>query len=482
MKLDRRKFLKSGSLGLSSSVLGLSWLDQVALQEVAAVDMSTTRQYDAAILVYYEGGPSQIDSFDPKPGAIGNRYPGVLVPGLEDIYGQPVQVSNLISRFGALDGSAGRHAEGHGTIRFGFIRSMHHGIPVHQFAQKFTTNFWQSPVGFDYPPVAPVMSHYFSEHAAKTGLPGSVFIRGGTGRDANTLRGGRVPLALEVDGSVQGMDLMPEMLSAPEGAHFEQRVRLAQVFGKKHQEKRDQAEIASWVKSVEQAADLTLGGISEQAFRLDKNHLLSKGNSNIYEGSKQRFTLAAQLVKHGVPFVQVGIEGNDDGHFNNTKAVEHIFGQLTDDLVREMVLSLEDWCVKKQKKVLVLMMGEFGRTPHEVPKLNGNDTRGHWASGFTWSLISINHSGFQSTVIGDTGPDGAHTLSDGPLLHPVRPSAVGGLLYHVMGFPADMAGNYIQMMDGRSVSPVDLSFVKNESDGSFIEGNTPWLMQQFGLA
>jgi hypothetical protein len=51
-----------------------------------------------------------------------------------------------------------------------------------------------------------------------------------------------------------------------------------------------------------------------------------------------------------------------------------------------------------------------------------------------------------------------------------------------MGFPADMAGNYIQMMDGRSVSPVDLSFVKNESDGSFIEGNTPWLMQQFGLA
>ena len=76
----------------------------------------------------------------------------------------------------------------------------------------------------------------------------------------------------------------------------------------------------------------------------------------------------------------------------------------------------------------------------------------------------------------------SNTLSDGPLLHPVRPSAVGGLRYHVTGFPADMAGNYIQMMDGRSVSPVDLSFVKNESDGSFNQGNTPWLMQQFGLA
>jgi hypothetical protein len=210
--------------------------------------------------------------------------------------------------------------------------------------------------------------------------------------------------------------------------------------------------------------------------------LLSKGNPNIFEGSKQRFTLAAQLVKHGVPFVQVGIEGNDDGHFNNTKAVENIFGQLTDDLVREMVLSLEDWCVTQQKRVLVLMMGEFGRNPHQVPKLNGADTRGHWASGFTWSLISINHSQFQSTVIGDTGPEGAHTLSDGPLLHPVRPSAVGGLLYHVMGFPPDMADNYVQMMDGRMVSPVDLSFVKNEPDGSMVEGNTPWLMKQFGLA
>jgi hypothetical protein len=349
MKLDRRKFLQGGSLGIGSSVLGLSWLDQVVLQEVAAKDLTSTRQYDAAILVYYEGGPSQIDSFDPKPGSIGNRYPGVMVPGLEDIYGQPVQVSNLLSRFGALDGSSGMHAEGHGTIRFGFIRSMHHGIPVHQFAQKFTTNFWQSPVGFDYPPVAPVMSHYFSKYGATTGLPGSVFIRGGTGRDANALRGGRVPLALEVDGSVQGMDLMPEMLHAPDGVHLAQRVQLAQLFSNKHRQKRDQAEITSWVQSVKQAAELTLGGVAEQAFRLDKNNLLSKGNPNIFEGSKQRFTLAAQLVKHGVPFVQVGIEGNDDGHFNNTKAVENIFGQLTDDLVREMVLSLEDWCVTQQK-------------------------------------------------------------------------------------------------------------------------------------
>ncbi|MBT5926313.1 MAG: DUF1501 domain-containing protein [Verrucomicrobia bacterium] len=482
MKLDRRQFLLGGSLGISSSIFGLSWLDQIALQQVAAADLDSTRQYDAAVIIYYEGGPSQMDSFDPKPGTPGDRYSGVPIPGMEDIYGNQVQVTKLVERFGRIDGSKGLHQEGLGTVRLGFIRSMHHGIPVHQFAQKFTTNFWQSPVGFDYPPAAPLMAHYFSGHAAATGLPGSVFIRGGTGRDANTMRNARVPLAMEVEGSSHGMDIMPEMLRTPQTANLSQRTKLAEIFGAAHRQGRKHADISSWNKSVQQAAELTLSKVAEKAFTIDKNNLLSAGNDSIYHGYKQRFTLASQLVKYGVPFVQLGIGGNDDGHFNNTKAVENIFGQLTDDLVREMVLSLESWCVEQNKRVLVLMMGEFGRTPHLVSKVAGHDTRGHWASGFTWALASINHPNFKSTAIGDTGPDGSHTLSEGPLIHPVRPSAVGGLLYQVMGFPPELSENHIQMLDGRIVAPVDLSFVKNNPDGAHIEGNTPWLMHQFGLA
>jgi hypothetical protein len=109
---------------------------------------------------------------------------------------------------------------------------------------------------------------------------------------------------------------------------------------------------------------LTLKGISAEAFTINKSSLLAAGNDEIYVGWKQRFTLAQQLIKQGVPFLNVGIGGNDDGHLNNQSAVEGIFGQTTNDLVRETILSLEEWCVDQGKRVLILLGGEFGRTPH----------------------------------------------------------------------------------------------------------------------
>jgi len=147
-------------------------------------------------------------------------------------------------------------------------------------------------------------------------------------------------------------------------------------------------------------------------------------------------------------FVEEPIGGNDDGHLNNQKAVEGIFGQTTNDLVRETILSLEEWCVDQGKRVLVLLGGEFGRTPHHVGDNNGHPTREHWASGFTWTLVSINHPTFKSTAVGDTGPDGSFTVGEGNLIHPDRPSAVGGLLYTVMGFPPGDSRNHIETIDG----------------------------------
>ena len=479
MKLDRRKFLLRGSSGLGASVLGLNWLDQIALQQVRGESFTDSRQYDAAMLIYYEGGPSQADSFDPKPNSSGERYGASRLKGVTDIYDQPVYVSTLLEKLGGIVGPSAR--EGHGTIGMGLIRSMHHGIPVHQFAQKFTTGFWQSPVGFRYPPVAAIMAHYFKEHAAKTGLPGSVFLRGDTGRDANTMRGAKVPLALEVLGNSEGIKLMPELLSERSGVDLRRRRELSEVFSRSFEAFRSDEELAGWATSLDQAVELTLGGVAADAFRLDHSSLLAAGNNEIHTGWKQRFTLAQQLIKHGVPFVNVGLGGNDGGHFNNTKAVEHIFGQATDDLVRQAVLSLEEWCVAEKKRVLVLLAGEFGRTPHIVGSTNGNDTREHWASGFTWGLLSINHPDFKSTAVGDTGPDGSYTVGEGNLVHAVRPSAVGGLLYTVMGFPPANTENHIQTIDGLR-SPVDMDFVKAESVDGPIEGNTPWLMKQFGLA
>jgi hypothetical protein len=83
--------------------------------------------------------------------------------------------------------------------------------------------------------------------------------------------------------------------------------------------------------------------------------------------------------------------------------------------------------------------------------------------------------------VGDTGPDGSYTVGEGNLIHPVGPSAVGGLLYTVMGFPPGDARNHIETIDGLR-SPVDLDFVRREAADGSVAGNTPWLMDQFGLS
>ncbi len=479
MQLNRRQFVHQATAGISSSILGLGWLDQLIAQEVRGETLANTRQYDAAMMIFYDGGPSQADSFDAKPDGTGNRYPTVRIPGVSDLYGEPIHFASLIENLAALVGP--QRQRGLGRIKMGLIRSMHHGIPVHQFAQKFTTGFWQSPVGFNYPPAAAVMAHYFRDHASATGLPGSVFLRGETGRDANSTRGAQVPLALEVNGRPEGIALMPELLQTKHPSSYRRRRELIDVFSRAFATGRPESEITGWKTAVDQAVELTLKGVAADAFKLDSKNLLAANNPHISLAWKQRVSLATQLVKAGVPFVNLGIGGNDEGHTNNTAAVERIFGQATNHLVCDMLLDLEAWCVAENKRVLVFMGGEFGRTPHNVVNKDGYDTREHWASGFTWNLVSINHPTFKNTAIGDTGPDGDYTLADGSLRDPVRPSAIGGLLYTVMGFPPTDPQFHIDTTVGRR-APVDMAWVKPQSPDGYFEGNTPWLMEKLGLS
>src|SRR6185295_5362334 len=63
----RRNFLKVGMLGASG---GLSLLEWLAVRAHAAQEGRThTAAADSVVLIWFGGGPSHIDTFDPKPGA-----------------------------------------------------------------------------------------------------------------------------------------------------------------------------------------------------------------------------------------------------------------------------------------------------------------------------------------------------------------------------------------------------------------------------
>jgi len=93
---------------------------------------------------------------------------------------------------------------------------------------------------------------------------------------------------------------------------------------------------------------------------------------------------------------------------------------------------------------------------------------------FSIAMLSINQPAARTTAVGDTGPDSDYRGSS--LIDPVAPSAVGGLLYGLMGFDLSDPAYHVPTAIGTR-SPVD----PNELGTS--PGQAGWLRQQlFGGA
>tara|TARA_A100001037_G_C14828837_1_gene491111 strand:- start:117 stop:395 length:279 start_codon:yes stop_codon:yes gene_type:complete len=90
MKINRRQFIQQSTAEISSSILGLGWLDPVITQDVRGENLADTRQYDAAMMDFYNGDPSQVDSFEAKPQGSGNRCSAVQLPGISDRCSEPI--------------------------------------------------------------------------------------------------------------------------------------------------------------------------------------------------------------------------------------------------------------------------------------------------------------------------------------------------------------------------------------------------------
>src|SRR4051812_22703043 len=108
---NRRAFLQVGA----SSVLGLSLADLLRAKENGA---PSTAKAKAVILLWLWGGPSQLDTFDPKPGAtLDHRGPFGTIP---------TRVTGL--RFGELFPQLAGHTDKLAVIRSLHTQSNDHGI------------------------------------------------------------------------------------------------------------------------------------------------------------------------------------------------------------------------------------------------------------------------------------------------------------------------------------------------------------------
>jgi hypothetical protein len=187
----------------------------------------------------------------------------------------------------------------------------------------------------------------------------------------------------------------------------------------------------------QQAADMLLGGRVRDALDLSRESAAVRDRYGKHLWCQQAL-LARRLVEAGVAFVTLDLSyhtasGTWDTHGDNIPpygGVRKGLGPLLplfDHLITTLVGDLADR--GKLDDVLVLAMGEFGRTP-KIGTQGSTDGRDHWPVVMSLALAGggLRHG----QVIGRTEPDGGQ-IQD----RPVTPGDLAATLYQYFGVPLD---------------------------------------------
>lgn len=331
------------------------------------------RQGMSCILLWMQGGPSQFETFDPKPeheNGGPTKTISTAVPGIHVAEHWP------------------RVAEAMRDICL--IRSMTNREGNHQRATyQLQTGYVPSP-SVKYPTLGSVVSRELAP--ADLDLPSYVRLGGGRGRGpgAGILGVEHEPFALPAAGRPPE-NVKP--LVAP--GRLERRLGLRRDLegvseGRGARARRAKEQGALYQRAARLAVSPRL-----EVFDLEKESESMRAAYGDHAFGRNCL-LARRLVESGVTFVEVR-SGGWDTHAENFDRVAQLapnvdqgFAQLVSDLRRRGRL----------EKTLIIWMGEFGRTP----RINGRGGRDHFPRASTVALAGGGVRGGQ--VIGKTSPDG----------------------------------------------------------------------------
>lgn len=367
MNFTRRDWLRAATFG-GASLAGGAF--SRALAEGTAAGKGQRR---ACILLWMSGGPSQLDTFDPKPGHA-NGGPVTAIPTSAD----GVRISEYLPRLA-------RHMH-HAAL----IRSMTGKEGDHQRATYFVRT-GRVPAGpIQYPSIGAVAA---KELGGPTDLPHLVSVSPQLGFGAAAYGSGflgpdHAPLIVQGDAKVQDLDALID------DRQFDGRWELLAEEEAGFAAGRPDLPVRAHRSAYERAFQM-MRGKAREVFDLEREQGWVRdayGRNPFGQGC----LLARRLVESGVPFVEVTLGGWDThtANFDQTKqlcdTLDPAFATLLDDLGRRGLL----------ESTTVVWMGEFGRTP----VINPGNGRDHHPASWTAVLAGGGVRGGQ--VVGDTGESG----------------------------------------------------------------------------
>ncbi len=399
---SRRWFLQAGLAGMA----GLS----LPARAHATGNGQAPQDRKAVILFWLSGGPSHIDMWDPKPDApVEIRSPFATlptkVPGLHFTEHLPLQASiaDKLTVVRSVDCSASNHTP----------ITMQAGNPLARRTDDGRD-------GAGYPSMGSIASRFRGPNdpdlPAFVGLAPSwaadVYGAGNLGSRYEPVKG------LELSGKFA----LPAGIAATQLAD---RRQLRQQFDRlRHQLDRG-ATMEQLDRYSRQAFEMVLSGKVQEAFNLGAEHDTTRdeyGRTSVGE----KALLARRLVEAGVTFVLIsGKWGYFDHHGDNVQWGGIVKGlkPILPEIDRAMFALINDLEGRERlDNTLVIMMGEFGRSP----VINKEAGRDHWTA--VMSMV-LSGGGFQhGRVIGSTDSKGGAIASQ-----PVRPQDLAATTYRHLG-------------------------------------------------
>ncbi len=428
--VSRRRVLQAGTLPL----LGLSLSNLLAAKESNGPKL---RRQKSCIFIFQYGGLSQLDSWDPKPnGPSETRGPyqpiATAVPGF--------RVGELMPKLAEL------------ANRYAVIRSMSHSVPIHDVANRMLLA-GQSLPAMDAPSFGSIVTKLKPSTAS---LPSHVWLQkfggGAMPPEATYTTGGwlgmaHAPLVIGMnhDDNPGTAGFRVKAFDAVDGITSDRLASRRQLLDQVEPAVFSNPQGDSLSRFRERAFDLLTGSASRQAFEVERepDSVRERYGRNPFG---QNLLLARRLIEAGVRLVNVvawcGLAPGDkflsletwDMHGNG--GVD-IFGNgwnglgwalpVCDTAVSALLLDLEQRGLLDE--TLVVLVGEFGRTPR-ISKGASAIGRDHWPNCYSAMLAGAGIRG--GTIFGSSDTQAAYVKD-----RLVRPEDFAATLFHALDIPPE---------------------------------------------
>jgi uncharacterized protein (DUF1501 family) len=427
----RRDFLRVGS-----AAVGLSLAELTQLARLGAAPRSSEK---ACIQLFLIGGPSQLDTWDPKPNAP-NAIRGPFKPIRTNVPG-----IQICEHFPLMAKRADRYA---------ILRSVHHKeAPIHETGHQLLQTGRVHRDGIEWPHFGAVMNSLEPSHGDMRRwvlLPSQIANTGVSishGQGAGFLDAKHEPF-------VASAAMMPKRVSvaslAPDPARLDSRAGLIHSVDSAQSRVELTRDVAELGGDNEEAFATILNSRAKAAFDIEAetDSTRARYGQNTFG---QSCLLARRLIQHGVRLVTVNMfdtvfnQVTWDCHANGSDLkttlddYRDILCPMFDAAYTALLDDLEDMGLLDS--TLVVAMGEFGRTP----KLNFRGGRDHWPG--VWSTLMAGGGVRGGRLIGESDKH-----AEEPKDRPIHAAEIVASVYHALNIDLNTR---LQGPDGRLLPLVD---------------------------